>query len=352
MDSSPGAVRPELVLLERPEQGVALLRLNRPAVLNALNMRLREALAEHVRRLDECADTRVIVLTGNGTAFAAGADLNELAEASALEIQQRGVERHWQALAACRKPLIAAVEGYALGGGCELAMHCDLIVAGASARFAQPEIRVGVMPGAGGTQRLVRAVGKFQALRMLFTGCTVRAPEALAIGLVSEVAADGQALIAPSNWLARSPACHRWRWRRSRKWSWPAPICRWTRPWRWSARPSSCCSTATTRRRACGPSWKTHSGVPGKMSEPPIVLIGIVGTGAMGQGIARLAACAGLSVLLYDSRQGRRCKRASRSPRSLPGRWSGAGWRRRLSSARWAICGWSRTCGSYAAASW
>ncbi|RUJ09223.1 enoyl-CoA hydratase [Pseudomonas aeruginosa] len=194
MDSSPGAVRPELVLLERPEQGVALLRLNRPAVLNALNMRLREALAEHVRRLDECADTRVIVLTGNGTAFAAGADLNELAEASALEIQQCGVERHWQALAACRKPLIAAVEGYALGGGCELAMHCDLIVAGASARFAQPEIRVGVMPGAGGTQRLVRAVGKFQALRMLFTGCTVRAPEALAIGLVSEVAADGQAL--------------------------------------------------------------------------------------------------------------------------------------------------------------
>ena len=187
MDSSPGAVSPELVLLDRPEQGVALLRLNRPAVLNALNMRLREALAEYVRRLDECADTRVIVLTGNGTAFAAGADLNELAEASALEIQQRGVERHW-------KPLIAAVEGHALGGGCELAMHCDLIVAGASARFAQPEIRVGVMPGAGGTQRLVRAVGKFQALRMLFTGCTVRAPEALAIGLVSEVAADGQAL--------------------------------------------------------------------------------------------------------------------------------------------------------------
>ncbi len=120
----------------------------------------------------------VIVLTGNGAAFAAGADLNELAEASVLEIQQRGVERHWQALAACRKPLIAAVEGHALGGGCELAMHCDLIVAGASARFAQPEVRVGVMPGAGGTQRLVRAVGKFQALRMLFTGCTVRAPEA------------------------------------------------------------------------------------------------------------------------------------------------------------------------------
>ncbi len=315
-------------------------------------MRLREALAEHVRRLDECADTRVIVLTGNGTAFAAGADLNELAEASALEIQQRGVERHWQALAACRKPLIAAVEGYALGGGCELAMHCDLIVAGASARFAQPEIRVGVMPGAGGTQRLVRAVGKFQALRMLFTGCTVRAPEALAIGLVSEVAADGQALeraLELARQIAGLPPLALAQIKEVVR---PAPTCRWTRPWRWSARPSSCCSTATTRRRACVPSWKTHSGVPGKMSEPPIVLIGIVGTGAMGQGIAQLAACAGLSVLLYDSRQGRRCKRASRSPRSLPGRWSGAGWRRRLSSARWAICGWSRTCGSYAAASW
>lgn len=207
MDSSPGAVSPELVLLERPEQGVALLRLNRPAVLNALNMRLREALAEHVRRLDECADTRVIVLTGNGTAFAAGADLNELAEASALEIQQRGVERHWQALATCRKPLIAAVEGYALGGGCELAMHCDLIVAGASARFAQPEVRVGVMPGAGGTQRLVRAVGKFQALRMLFTGCLVKAPQALAMGLVSEVVADESTLARALNWPRRSPAC-------------------------------------------------------------------------------------------------------------------------------------------------
>ena len=285
MDSSPGAVRPELVLLERPEQGVALLRLNRPAVLNALNMRLREALAEHVRRLDECADTRVIVLTGNGTAFAAGADLNELAEASVLEIQQRGVERHWQALAACRKPLIAAVEGHALGGGCELAMHCDLIVAGASARFAQPEVRVGVMPGAGGTQRLVRAVGKFQALRMLFTGCTVRAPEALAIGLVSEVAADGQALDQGSGPGRRRPAAG------------PGPGAGA------QGLPVAVRQPRPEGGHACLPG-KTHSGVPGKMSEPSIVLIGIVGTGAMGQGIAQLAACAGLSVLLYDSRQG------------------------------------------------
>ena len=119
---------------------------------------------------------------------------SDLSTSTAIGLYGRHGERYWEAIARCPKPVIAAVNGFALGGGCELAMHCDLIVAGASARFAQPEVRVGVMPGAGGTQRLVRAVGKFQALRMLFTGCTVRAPEALAIGLVSEVAADGQAL--------------------------------------------------------------------------------------------------------------------------------------------------------------
>ncbi|MEL7935870.1 MULTISPECIES: enoyl-CoA hydratase [Pseudomonas] len=195
MSASHGAARPEAtLLLERPREGVALLRLNRPAQLNALNMSLREALATHFRQLEGCAETRVIVITGNAQAFAAGADLGELAEASALQVYQRHVERHWQAIAACSKPVIAAVNGYALGGGCELAMHCDLIVAGASATFAQPEIRVGVMPGAGGTQRLLRAVGKYQALRMLLTGCRVSAGEALAMGLASEVVGDEQVL--------------------------------------------------------------------------------------------------------------------------------------------------------------
>ncbi|MCY1494611.1 2,3-dehydroadipyl-CoA hydratase [compost metagenome] len=195
MSSCQGAVRPEsTLLLERPEEGVALLRLNRPAALNALNMTLREELAAHFLQLNDCAETRVIVLTGGDRVFAAGADLGEMAEAGALQIYQRHVERHWQAISRCAKPVIAAVNGYALGGGCELAMHCDLIVAGASARFAQPEIKVGVMPGAGGTQRLLRAVGKYQALRMLLTGCMVSADEALAMGLVSEVVADAQTL--------------------------------------------------------------------------------------------------------------------------------------------------------------
>lgn len=195
MSADQGAARPEpLVLLERPHTGVALLRLNRPTVLNALNMALREELAGHFLRLDRCAQTRVIVISGNASAFAAGADLGELADASALEIYQRHAERHWLAISRCAKPAIAAVNGHALGGGCELAMHCDLIVAGESAQFAQPEIKVGVMPGAGGTQRLLRAVGKFQAMRMLLTGCRVRAWEALAMGLVSEVVADTETL--------------------------------------------------------------------------------------------------------------------------------------------------------------
>ena len=185
-----------LVLLEQPAPGVALLRLNRPAARNALNMALREALAEHFQRLDECPQTRVIILTGSDTVFAAGADLNEMVDATALQLYARHAERHWQAISGCRKPVIAAVNGFALGGGCELAMHCDLIVAGTSACFAQPEVKVGIMPGAGGTQRLLRAVGKFQALRMLFTGCQINAQEALRMGLVSEVVADDQTLTA------------------------------------------------------------------------------------------------------------------------------------------------------------
>lgn len=183
-----------VVLLEFPAADIALLRLNRPQARNALNDEVRQRLASHFQTLGADPAIRVIVLTGDSRCFAAGADLRDLSTSTAIGLYGRHSERYWEAIARCPKPVIAAVNGFALGGGCELAMHCDLIVAGESAQFAQPEIKVGVMPGAGGTQRLVRAVGKFQALRMLFTGCTVQAPEALAIGLVSEVAADGQAL--------------------------------------------------------------------------------------------------------------------------------------------------------------
>lgn len=197
-----------LVVLTQPAPGVALLRINRPAARNALNMAVRETLADYVRRLDDSPDVRVIVLTGSDTVFAAGADLSELVDASALQLYARHAERHWQALSACRKPLIAAVNGFALGGGCELAMQCDLIIAGESARFAQPEIRVGIMPGAGGTQRLLRAVGKFQAFRLLLTGCQVSADEALRMGLVSEVVADADTLttaLAMASTIAAMP---------------------------------------------------------------------------------------------------------------------------------------------------
>lgn len=180
----------EPLLLDYPEQGIARLRLHRPEARNALNMALRQALAGALRHLSDSPEIRVIVLTGSEQAFAAGADLKELADIGSIALMQRQVHKLWQAVAECSKPIIAAVSGYALGGGCELAMHADIIVAGESAQFAQPEIKVGIMPGAGGTQRLLRAVGKAQAMRMLLTGCMVGAQQALTMGLISEVVAD------------------------------------------------------------------------------------------------------------------------------------------------------------------
>jgi len=180
------------VLLDFPAPGVAAIRINRPQARNALNPSVRQALAEHFTALSSDADVRCIILTGSERIFAAGADLRDLAERSAVEMMLRNTQRLWQAIANCPKPVIAAVSGLALGGGCELAMHADIIVAGESASFGQPEVRVGVMPGAGGTQRLTRAVGKFQAMKMVLTGQPVSAREALAMGLASEVVADEQ----------------------------------------------------------------------------------------------------------------------------------------------------------------
>ncbi|SFY19578.1 enoyl-CoA hydratase [Azotobacter vinelandii] len=184
----------ESVLVERPAPGVALIRLNRPKARNALNQEVRAALAEHFTELGHDPEVRCVVLTGSEQIFAAGADLRDLAERSAVDMLLRSSHRLWQAIAACPKPVIAAVNGLALGGGCELAMHADIIVAGEDAAFGQPEVRVGIMPGAGGTQRLTRAVGKFQAMKMLLTGQPVSAREALAMGLASEIVSNGEVL--------------------------------------------------------------------------------------------------------------------------------------------------------------
>jgi enoyl-CoA hydratase/carnithine racemase len=196
------------VILERPTPQIAVLQLHRPEARNALNVEVRRLLAEHFRVLGEDDETRCIILTGGEKVFAGGADIRDMVERSPVELMQRHGERMWAPIAACPKPVIAAVNGYAFGGGCELAMHADIIIAGEGASFAQPEVRVGIMPGAGGTQRLVRAVGKFRAMKMLLTGEPVSAREALAMGLVSEVVPDAETLpraLAMANTIAKMP---------------------------------------------------------------------------------------------------------------------------------------------------
>ena len=196
------------VLLERPAEGIAVIRLNRPEVRNALNSNVRELLAEHFRVLGNDETTRCIILTGGEKVFAAGADIRDMVDRTPIEIMTRRGEQLWAPIAACPKPVIAAVNGYALGGGCELAMHADIIIAGEGASFGQPEVRVGIMPGAGGTQRLTRAVGKFRAMKMLLTGEPVKARDALAMGLVSEVVPDGEvfnAALALASTIAAMP---------------------------------------------------------------------------------------------------------------------------------------------------
>jgi enoyl-CoA hydratase len=178
----------ELVLTER-DGPIAVVLLNRPQQLNALSGALMDELVDVLQELDRDDAIRCVVLGGSQRAFAAGADINELAEGTPISLyQSRRIDR-WDAIRGIRTPLVAAVSGYCLGGGCELAMACDLIVASESARFGQPEIQLGVMPGAGGTQRLTRAVGKAVAMDMILTGRMLTADEALGAGLVARVVA-------------------------------------------------------------------------------------------------------------------------------------------------------------------
>ena len=178
----------ELVLVER-EAAVAVVLLNRPQQLNALSDELMDELVSTLQELDRDEEIRVIVLGGNERAFAAGADIGELAQSSAIDLYyQRRVER-WDAIRGLWTPLVAAVSGFCLGGGCELALSCDLIVASETAQFGQPETGLGIIPGAGGTQRLTRAAGKALAMDVILSGRRLSAREALAAGLVARVVA-------------------------------------------------------------------------------------------------------------------------------------------------------------------
>jgi enoyl-CoA hydratase len=178
----------QLILVERDEERrVALLRFNRPKQLNALNGEVMDALCSALEALDRDEAIRAIVLTGSDRAFAAGADIGEMATASPIDMLRTNRIAQWDRVRRIGKPVIAAVAGWCLGGGCELAMALDLIVAAESARFGQPEINLGVIPGAGGTQRLTRAVGKSAAMEMILTGEPIDAREAYRLGLVARV---------------------------------------------------------------------------------------------------------------------------------------------------------------------
>jgi enoyl-CoA hydratase/carnithine racemase len=186
---------------------VALLRLNRPEARNALSPELMERLAAELERLDPDPEVRCAVIAGSDEVFAAGADIKAMAERSFAEALRHPAASFWRRLAAIKTPLIAAVSGYALGGGCELALSCDMIVASEGAVFGQPEITLGIIPGGGGTQRLARAVGKQRAMDYVLTGRRFDAAEAREIGLVNRVVADGRWLEEAME-LGREVAAH------------------------------------------------------------------------------------------------------------------------------------------------
>lgn len=184
-----------MVLIEH-KTPLAIVRLNRPDKLNALSPEMLRALAEAMESLNADEQVRVVVLYGGERAFAAGADIEAMAKAGPVDIFVRNTRALWQRIWGIDKPVVAAVRGVAFGGGCELALGCDLIVAGQTARFAQPEIKLGIMPGAGGTQRLARAIGPARAMEMVLTGEPLAAEAALQAGLVNRVVPDEQVLDA------------------------------------------------------------------------------------------------------------------------------------------------------------
>ena len=177
----------EPLILAETDGHVGIVRLNRPKVLNALNPALMKDLATQMEAYDADENIHVIVLAGSERAFAAGADIGDMAEQSAISMYERDQFATWDRIKRIKKPIVAAVSGFALGGGCELMMLCDVIVASETAQIGQPEINIGVMPGAGGTQRLTRAIGKAKAMDVILSGRFLSAKEAEAAGLVSRV---------------------------------------------------------------------------------------------------------------------------------------------------------------------
>ncbi len=187
----------DALILAETDGHVGIVRINRPKVLNALNPELMIRLAEQMEAFDRDDAIHVVVLAGNERAWAAGADIGDMAERTMLDMYQRDQFATWDRIRRVKKPIVAAVSGFALGGGCELMMLCDVVIASESAQFGQPEINIGVMPGAGGTQRLTRAVGKATAMDVILTGRFLSAREALAAGLVSRV-------VPPEHWFSEA----------------------------------------------------------------------------------------------------------------------------------------------------
>jgi enoyl-CoA hydratase/carnithine racemase len=165
---------PDSLIVERPSSEIVVLKINRPQVRNALNLEVRTRLADEVTRCGADNAVRCVIVTGSDAVFAAGADIGEMAEAGPVEVMSRNVQKYWRALMECPKPLIAAVEGFALGGGLELALCADIIIAGEGAKLGLPEVKVGILPGGGGTQKLARLVGRHRAMLLIMTGkCSV-----------------------------------------------------------------------------------------------------------------------------------------------------------------------------------
>ena len=175
-------------ILTEVEEQIGVVRLNRPQVLNALSHELMDELVKALEEFDRDDNIRVMILTGNDKAFAAGADIKEMAEETTVGIMLKDRFATWDRIRSIRKPIVAAVSGFTFGGGCELVMNCDIIVASETAQFGQPEINIGVIPGAGGTQRLTRVVGKHKAMEMILTGRPITAQEGHALGLVNKIA--------------------------------------------------------------------------------------------------------------------------------------------------------------------